>query len=808
MLDEIKDMSTISRLLEDKFCISISNRDGIITYVNQMFCNLSMYTKEELIGKTYEMLNPNYKNDIFLSGPDFDYSQNKVMYREINAYSKYGTPYWIHATVIPVLDEYGVVDQFISFDIDITNNILTDGKYKKALKSLHSIEHALDQSTIVAITNPQGVITYANDMFCELSKYTSEELIGQTHKLVNSGYHPKQFFKDMWKTIESGKIWTGEIKNRAKEGSHYWVNTTIVPFLDEDGRPLRYIAIRTDITDKKNTEQSLEIALKNDFQQTVMSLQNMIFKYSDDGNGGFIFTLIEGKTAEKLGISVEKVSLNQIDHTFTVAELQLYRQQLKKGLEGEAVQFEVSFFQYTFLIYLSPIMENDEVLEVVGTATDISERKNAEILVEHMAYYDYLTELPNRRLFKKKVEEAIKQAKIENNSFALMFIDLDRFKNINDSMGHSMGDQLLLEVGKRLKNYVREDDIVGRHGGDEFVVLLPDTTKSEAEAVANRIIHGFSKPIYLKNIEVFIRPSIGISRFSVDGNTYDQLTSNADSAMFIAKEKRNNMPQFFTEELDLIIKEKILLEQELRLALQKKQFEVYYQPQINIETGGIIGLEALLRWHHPTMGTISPNRFIPVAEETGLIIPIGQWVLETACTQIKKWQDAGIAALQISVNVSIHQFQQVSFVEDVIETLEEIGLSSKYLNLEITESMTSDKKNFQQTLLKLRDMNINVSIDDFGTGYSSLSYLSKFPITHLKIDQSFTQDLSQSNQAIIKTIITLAKNLCLTVIAEGVETQEQARFLKDLHCDEAQGFLYSKPLPRKQVEALLKESLK
>ena len=766
-----------------------------------------MYTKEELLGNTYEMLNLNYKKDLFFSGSDYDHAQNKVMYREIMAISKYGSPYWVHATIVPVLNECGVIDQFISFDIDITSNILIDGKYKKSLESLQNIEHALNKSSVVAITNPQGVITYVNDKFCELSQYTSDELIGQTHRIVNSGCHPKQFFKDMWKTIGSGEIWIGDIKNRTKDGSHYWVNTTIVPFLNENERPLHYISIRTDITDSKNTEQSMEVALKNDFKKTVKSLQNMIFKYIDDESGGFTFTLIEGMTAERLGISVEKITLNQVKHSFSDEELKVYCQQLQKGLEGEAVQFEVSFFQYTFLIYLSPIFENDKVIEVVGTATNISDRKNAERLVEQMAYYDYLTELPNRRLFKMKVEEAIGQAQIEKVPFALMFIDLDRFKNINDSMGHSIGDKILLEVGGRLKNCVREGDIVGRHGGDEFVVLLPVTNASEAKAVANRIIYGFSKPFYINNIEVFIGPSIGISCFPDDGKTYDKLTSSADSAMFIAKEKRNNVPQFFTKELDLIIKEKTVLEMALRQALQKKQFEIYYQPQINMETGKIIGLEALLRWHHPSMGTISPARFIPIAEETGLIIPIGQWVLETACTQMKKWQDNGITGIQISVNVSIYQFQQVSFVDNVNEILAKIGLLPKYLNLEITESMTSYKENFEQTLCKLREATINVSIDDFGTGYSSLSYLSKFPITHLKIDQTFIRDLSRSNQAIIKTIITLAKNLCLTVIAEGVETQEQANFLKDLQCDEAQGFLYSKPLPKKQVEALLTERL-
>lgn len=650
------------------------------------------------------------------------------------------------------------------------------------------------------------MITYVNDKFCELSKYRAEELIGQTHSIVNANYHPKSFFNEMWRIIGMGQIWEGDIKNRAKAGSEYWVSTTIVPFLNENNKVYQYIAIRKDITAKKEAEKLLEIALKNDFRQTVKNLQNTIFKYRDDGNNGTVFTLIEGKIVESLNITAEKMNRKQVNHPYTEAELIVFHKYLRKGLQGEAVQFEASYLHRTFLVYLSPIYQGTQVTEVVGTTIDITERKKAEELVERMAYYDFVTDLPNRRYFKQKVKEAIEQTKSKDDSFALMFLDLDRFKNVNDTMGHAIGDKLLINIGERLKNIVREVDIVGRHGGDEFVILLPSIKVMEVEQIAKRITSGLKKPFFVNETEVFVSSSIGISLFPEDGEDYNALISNADTAMYHAKENQGNYYHFFTEDLHNKLVEKTMLEGALRKAADENQFELHYQPQIDLKSGVLTGVEALIRWHHPTKGMISPGQFIPVAEESGLIIPIGKWVLETACLQAKKWQDIGLLPIQMSVNVSIQQFKQSFFVEQVKEVLKKTGLHPKYLNLEITESMTSNEHNFQTTIRQLRKTGVNVSIDDFGTGYSSLSYLSKFPITHLKIDQAFVQELSKSNRAIIKTIISLAKNLDISVIAEGVETEEQADFLKGLHCDEVQGYFYSKPLPIEQIEQYLSDA--
>lgn len=652
-------------------------------YVNPVFCSLSKYSEEELIGKNYEILNPDYSAAKFIAEMEQDLLKDKVLQRRMKRFTKHGVPYWVYATLVPVYGESGQIVQLISYALDITNNVLTEEKYKETLEELHNIENALDQSTVVAITNQRGIITYVNDKFCELSKYSAEELIGQTHGILNSGFHSRDFYKDMWRTIGMGQIWEGDIKNRAKDGLEYWVSTTIVPFLNEDNKPYQYIAIRKDITAQKEAEE----------------------------------------------------------------------------------------------------------------------------FYERMAYYDFLTELPNRRNFEQKVREAIEQTSTKYDSFAVMFIDLDRFKNVNDSMGHEVGDRLLVAVGERLQKLVCSGAIVGRHGGDEYVILLPSIKATEAENVAKRIIEGLSNAFYIISSEVFISPSIGISIYPEDGKDYNALIRNADLAMFLSKEKSANNYRFFTADLQREFVEKTMLETELRKAQNKNQFDLHYQPQIDLKSGELKGVEALIRWHHPTEGTISPARFIPIAEENGLIVPIGQWVLETACLQAKEWQNNGFTPVQISVNVSIHQFKQRYFVEQVKETLMKTGLEPQYLNLEITESVTSDVQNCEMVFRQLREVGINVSIDDFGTGYSSLSYLSKFPITHLKIDQAFVQDLSRSNRAIIKTIISLAKNLDISVVAEGVETKEQAIFLKELHCDEAQGYLYSKPLPKEQIEALLRQCL-
>ncbi|MDV6377278.1 EAL domain-containing protein [Sporosarcina sp. GW1-11] len=792
---------SLSTLYEETFCLSLIDLQGRLAYVNKKFCKLTGYSEDELLGNTWELLNKEPPIAVALHLLKEHFTEHKVYQETVRIFSKNNQKYWLDITIVPIYDGSGQLTHYLSLNIDITGSKLVSHEFAKARNDLQNFKYALDEAAVVAITNAQGVIIYVNERFCQLSKYSQDELIGKTHRVVNSGTHPKSFFKEMWRTISSGKVWQGNIRNLSKLGDYYWVNTTIVPFIGLDGKPFQYISIRQDITSHKAAKKSLEIALKNDFNTTVKNLQNAIFKYSFDENQQINITLLEGQIVEKLGMTTD--TLNQIAFTKN-SNSPNFKRQVVESLLGRSSQFEFEYLSYTFLVYLSPIFEDGRVVEVVGTAIDITDRKKAEQLVEHMAFHDHLTDLPNRRLLKKTIESTIESRVKSQEPFALLYIDLDRFKNINDSLGHYVGDQLLKAVGERLKLLVRKSDLVARLSGDEFIILCSSTTKAGAQLIAKRIVEEVSKPFLIDNLEIFIAPSIGISIFPEDGQNYDTLIRNADSAMYLAKQSGKSTYKFFTVELYNDLMERTLIEMELRQVLKKKELTLHYQPQIDFETGEIKGVEALLRWNHSSRGMISPGKFIPIAEETGVILPIGLWVLETACKKAKEWQDLGYPPIQMSVNVSLRQFNSPSFILDLKNTLLKTGLQPRYLNIEITESMTSDVDYCQSILQEIRNLGISISIDDFGTGYSSLSHLSKFPITHLKIDQSFIRELS-TNSVIVKAIIDLAKNLHLRVTAEGVETKEQAEFLKTLKCDEAQGFLYSRPLPCHEITNLLND---
>ncbi|AXI00481.1 EAL domain-containing protein [Sporosarcina sp. PTS2304] len=791
---------SLSALFQETFCVSLIDLSGRMTYVNQNFCELTGYAEEELLGNTWEMLTTRRRTKDLLQILEVHFSYNKVYQESIRIYSKEKQKYWVDSTIVPIYDSNEQLTHYLSLDIDISGSKRVSHEYAKTRNDLHNFKYALDEAAVVAICNAQGVITYVNDHFCKLSKYSRAELVGKTHRVVNSGTHPKSFFKEMWETIQSGKVWRGNIRNLSKTGEYYWVNTTIVPFIGLDGKPFQYISIRQDITSHEAAKESLEKALKNDFKTTVKNLQNAIFKYSLDENNQINVTMLEGKITEKLGMTIETIKQMALSRN---SNLTSFKRQLVEGLLGRSSQFEVEYMSYTFLVYLSPIFEEGRVVEVVGTAIDISDRKKAEQLVEHMAFHDHLTGLPNRRLLKQTIEYTIDRRVKTKEPFALLYIDLDRFKNINDSMGHYIGDQLLKSVGERLKLLVRQSDLVARLSGDEFIIFCTSTDKKGVQLVAQRIVEEVSKSFLINNLEIFIAPSIGISMFPEDGSTYDSLIRNADSAMYLAKQSGKSTYQFFTEELYNELMERTLIEMELRQVLKRNELVLHYQPQLDFKTGKMNGVEALLRWNHSSRGMISPGKFIPIAEETGLILPIGLWVLETACKQAKEWQDLGYPPIQMSVNVSLRQFNSQTFISDIKETLRKTGLQPHYLNIEITESMTSDVDYCQRILQEIRELGISTSIDDFGTGYSSLSHLSKFPITHLKIDQSFIRELCTSS-VIVKAIIDLGKNLHLRVIAEGVETEEQAELLRTLECDEAQGFLYARPLPSHEIIQRLK----
>ena len=447
---------------------------------------------------------------------------------------------------------------------------------------------------------------------------------------------------------------------------------------------------------------------------------------------------------------------------------------------------------------------------VVAIVRDITERKLTEQRIRHIAHHDDLTGLPNRSLIRDRLDQAILHAQRRNRSVAVAFIDLDGFKLVNDGLGHNAGDELLKVVGKRMNDCIRREDTLGRFGGDEFVVILSDQADNPLSItpVLEKIRQAVHEPVLLEGQEVQVSCSMGVVMYPRDGGDPNTLMMNADAAMYRSKEMGKNIFQFYTREMNASVEQKLVLLEGLRSALDEGQFHLLYQPKVDLRTGLIIGVESLIRWQHPEHGIVSPLRFIGLAEESGLIVAIGEWVLHTACRQNKAWQDAGLAPITISVNVSPRQFEEKRLVERVAEALQQSGLDPSTLELEVTESLIM--RDLAQSVDRMREleaMGISLSIDDFGTGYSSLSALKSFPIARLKIDKSFVSELADNadDQAIAMAVISLGHKLNLRVIAEGVETEQQCNFLRDNDCDEMQGYLFSPPVPASRIHSLLEE---
>ncbi len=429
---------------------------------------------------------------------------------------------------------------------------------------------------------------------------------------------------------------------------------------------------------------------------------------------------------------------------------------------------------------------------------NITERKVAEERIRSLAYNDALTGLPNRTLLRDRLTKALAGARRQKGKVALLFLDLDRFKDINDSLGHSVGDLLLQEVAERLKRFAREQDTVARLGGDEFLIMLTHVKDvSDAAVATERLMDAMTPEFVVQGHSLHVSCSVGISIFPEHGADAETLIKDADAAMYSAKENGRNNFRFFTEEMNAQVMERLTLESSLRRALPEKELFLMYQPQMDIATGKIIGLEALLRWQHPNLGLVPPDKFIRIAENCGLIVPIGEWVLGAACSQARKWQDEGLPAMTVAVNVSAVQFRQEGFCELIGRVLHETGLAPQYLELELTESLLLANADVTLSVLKeLKSMGVTLAIDDFGTGYSSFSYLRQFRVSKLKIDRSFIRDVAvkPDDAAITTAIISMARSLNLKVIAEGVENEAQMAFLRAHQCDEIQGYYFSKPL--------------
>ncbi|MBD2293229.1 EAL domain-containing protein [Anabaena sphaerica FACHB-251] len=510
-------------------------------------------------------------------------------------------------------------------------------------------------------------------------------------------------------------------------------------------------------------------------------------------------------------------SISGLTQEFPTTEKELLNRDCIKSLLLVPLRLEEDFWGYLGLADCTSerhwsTHEKSSLLTMSAIISGARQRQQVEERIRYQALHDLLTGLPNRLHFGYLLDQAIEKVVEEQSSLAVMFLDLDRFKMINDTLGHTIGDELLQSVAQRLRDSLRTGDTIARWGGDEFTILLPQiTSNEEAAQVAPRILQTLENPFHLHGHELYVSASLGIALFNEHSPNAETLIQHADVALYYAKDKGRNNYQFYTVSLSAKTPELWNLEKSLRHALERQEFLLYYQPRVNIITGDITGMEALLRWHHPEMGIVAPNIFIPLAEGSGLIIPIGEWVLREACTQNKAWQQAGFPPMTIAVNLSPKQFRQPKLVETVSAILEATGLESQYLELEITETTAIENLDFTTTVLrKLEQMGLLLSIDDFGTGYSSLSRLQVLPFHNLKIDRSFIQELAIDEKVghIIKAIVDLGRSLGLRLIAEGVERSEELNFLKSINCDDVQGYLFYKPLSAQQATELMGSKLK
>jgi diguanylate cyclase (GGDEF)-like protein/PAS domain S-box-containing protein len=562
-----------------------------------------------------------------------------------------------------------------------------------------------------------------------------------------------------------------------------------------------FVATFDNITERKRIEQALQRAeekYRAIFQGAVVG----IFQSTPGGR----YIDVNPAMARMLGYD----SPQELVASVTDISQQVYvdpesREELARLLRelGTVKNFECAVrrkdgSQMWFSANVQAVYEDGVLVGYEGTNEDITTRKVAEDRVQYLAYYDALTGLPNRTLLRDRLTKALADARRQKYKIALLFLDLDGFKDINDSLGHAVGDLFLQEVAVRLKRNAREQDTVARLGGDEFLIMLTHVEDvSDAAVAAERFMGAMSGEVEVEGHHINVSCSVGISIFPEHSTDEETLIRNADAAMYSAKTSGRHHFRFFTEDMNAQVAEKLTLENGLRRALDRKEFFLLYQPQMDIATGRITGLEALLRWQHPELGLVPPDKFIRIAENSGLIVPIGEWVLRTACGQAKKWQDEGIPAISVAVNVSAVQFRQAGFCELVRKVVQDTGLAPQYLELELTESLLLANADVTVSVLQeLKAMGVTLAIDDFGTGYSSFSYLRQFHVNNLKIDRSFVSDVATNpdDAAITAAIIGMAKSLHLRVIAEGVETEAQMSFLRAQQCDEIQGFYFSKPL--------------
>ena len=767
------------------------------------------YTADEIIGQDYSC---------FFSPEDIKRGRPKEVLRMTAASGRHkedgirvrkdGSQFLASVTFTALREADGSLRGFSEISRDLSESKESEARYRGLL------EAAPDAMVVV---NQDGEIVLLNVQAEKQFGYRRDELVGQKVKnIIPEGFAERLIADGTRSAAEAlaQEIGTGiELTGRRKDGSEFPIEIMLSPLESAEG-VLVTAAIR-DISVRKAAEKHLA-QMESRYRGLLEAAPDAMVVVNQDGEIVLLNVQAEKQFGYRRDELVGQKVKNIIPEGFaerliadgTRSAAEALAQEIGTGIELTGRRKDGS--EFPIEIMLSPLKGAESVL-VTAAIRNITTRKKAEALMIHSSEHDFLTGLPNRMLLSDRVNQAIRMAIRHKRKVAVLFLDLDGFKHINDSLGHPTGDKLLQSVGKRLVDCVRGSDTVSRQGGDEFVVLLSEEEDSEdASITAKRMQRAVAEAHFIDQHDLHVTCSVGVSVYPDDGLNAETLIKNADTAMYQAKANGRQKYQYFKPAMNVRAVERQSLEESLRRALERQEFVVHYQPKINLKTGRITGAEALLRWTHPTRGPVPPGQFIPVAEDCGLILPIGTWVLRQACQQAQAWVDAGLPLGNMAVNISAMQLQNENFLEGVFAILQDTRLDPRLLELELTESvLMKHAESTASILTALRGRGVQVAVDDFGTGYSSLSYLRKFPIDALKIDQSFVRQITTVPDEIIivKAVIGLGRSLKLRVVAEGVETQEQLAFLKAHQCDEAQGYYFSRPVLPEQFAKLLKTGI-
>jgi diguanylate cyclase (GGDEF)-like protein/PAS domain S-box-containing protein len=787
--------------------VVITDRSANVIWTNSAFERLTGYTRTEIVGQNTRVLNSGQNPKTLYQEMWQTILGGSIWRGELINRRKDGGLYHEEMTITPVCGSAKQVTHFVAVKQDITErkrieqgtlfqNALLEAQAETGIDGILVV----DESDRIVLANKQFALNF--EIPADLIG-TRDDLVVRKH-VMDKVEDPDAFIERV-KHLNSNREERSRDELRFKNGKRF--DRYSAPLIDLKGRYRGRIWYFRDITDRIEAEERLRLWSRVLSQSAegifVCDVQERILMVNA------AFEQVTGFSADEvLGKTPRILQSGRHDRTFYT---DMWKSVMETGAwRGEMWNRRKDGELFVEWLSISAVYDDKGALtQYVGIFSDITTRKRAEEKIVHLAHHDALTDLPNRILLMDRLDQAIKAAPRRNQKVAAVFIDLDRFKEVNDSLGHEVGDLLLQTLAQRLSDSVRREDTVARIGGDEFVVIVQDLRDAQdVAAFAQKLLSCLERPVTLSGYQLTPTASIGISLYPDDATTAPDLIRNADAAMYRAKGAGRNTYQFYTSDMNQRALEILSMQNSLRRAIERQEFVLHYQPQINLSSGSVVGAEALIRWNHPDRGLIMPRDFISIAEESGLIVDIGNWVIAEASRQAAVWENSGKLSIPIAVNVSAAQFRRGDFVEQAERSVRKHGLTPNRIELELTESIIMHNVDATRAAIeKLHDMGFQLSIDDFGTGYSSLNYLRRFPIDKIKIDQSFVADVTRDENAvsIVTAVIGLARSLKLKVLAEGVETVEQLEILREQRCDAAQGFLYSRALVPEEFEKLVRE---